>query len=83
MIIGHVSSSALKWPFAVRPFRAEPGPLQRLLGLRGASVGEAVESFPWLLPEIETWWHHQRSTPHITVGMLSYPGTRARAIEGK
>jgi hypothetical protein len=81
LVIGHVSSSSLKWPFAVRPFRAEPGPLQRLFGAREDFVAHAVESFLWLLPEIETWWQQQRSTAHITVGTLRYPGAKAQAID--
>jgi hypothetical protein len=74
LVIGYVSSSPRGWPFPVRPFRAEPTRLQRLLGQRGDCVEQSVQLFLSLIPEVEDWWTHQRSTRHITVGTINYPG---------
>jgi hypothetical protein len=70
LVIGNLSSSPRKWPFSVRPFRAETTRVQRLLGQRGDCIERAVESFLSLVPEVEDWWTHQRSTRHITVSKL-------------
>lgn len=85
LMIGSVSASPRGWPFSVQPFRAAPTRLQRFFHQPRDRVKEAVELFLSLVPEVEEWWTHQRSTRHITVSKLNYPGSlRASATaEGK
>ena len=79
LVIGTVSSSPRRWPFAVQPFRADPTRIQRVLGQPGDRIKDAVQLFLSLIPEVEGWLIDQRPTRHITVSTLNYPGTQRNA----
>src|SRR5262245_23072906 len=68
LIIGGLSSSTVFWPVGVRPFRAAPSRLDRLLRRHGSTPSTAVQRALTLMPEVEEWWNVQRSTRHILAG---------------
>lgn len=78
LIVGALCPSHSTWPFAVRAFGQQPALLSRLLGRSAPSASHAVQSALALIPEIEAWWHEQRSTKYIVSSKIRYPGQHSR-----
>lgn len=74
LIVSALSPCQSTWPFAVRAFGQQPSLFWRFLGRPSPSASQAVQSALDLLPEIDRWWGEQRSTKHITVSKVRYPG---------
>jgi hypothetical protein len=77
LMTGALSPCRTVWPFGVRAF-GQPSLLSRLLGQSPPSAAQAVQSMLALLPEIDAWWHDQRSTKYIVSSTLTYPSQRRR-----
>ncbi|MBV2131645.1 hypothetical protein KRX52_02405 [Pseudomonas sp. MAP12] len=74
LLLGTLSPSRTLWPFPVRAFGQHRSLLSRLWGRAAMMPADAVRAFLALLSEVEAWWHQPRSSPHIVVGTLRYPG---------
>lgn len=79
LVLGTLSPSRTLWPFPVRAFGQNRSRISRLWDRAAVTPGEAVRAFLALLPEVEAWWRHPGSSPHIVAGTLHYPGRQGKA----